>query len=79
VGECGRARALPGNVRVYAVGDRLADRDGTLRRAYRGRPGTVAVLRPDGYLGLLDDDPATGAVRDYLTKIGLREPGLVSG
>jgi hypothetical protein len=39
----------------------------------------VVVIRPGGYLGMLDDNRGSGAIRDYLTKIGGREPGLVLG
>jgi hypothetical protein len=37
----------------------------------------VVVIRACGYLRMLDDNPGSGAIRDYFTKIGLRKPGLV--
>jgi hypothetical protein len=54
--------------------DRLVDRTGHLRSAYSAHDGTVVVIRPDGYIGLMAHTASEQTVTDYLHRIGLRIP-----
>jgi 2-polyprenyl-6-methoxyphenol hydroxylase-like FAD-dependent oxidoreductase len=73
---------------VYAVtasddrrpdgGRTLIDRTGQLRRAYGAHAGTVVVIRPDGYIGLMAHSAAEQALADYHHRIGLRTTARTS-
>ncbi|MGH9592942.1 MAG: FAD-dependent monooxygenase, partial [Bryobacteraceae bacterium] len=43
----------------------IVDTDGHVHRAYGVEPGTLVLVRPDGYIGLITKDPAS--VHEYLT------------
>ena len=61
----------PAGVPGLVVDDRT-DPDGHVRRAYDAAPGTLMVVRPDGYLGLITADAHRMAdiCREYLVTIG---------
>lgn len=48
----------------------VADRDGTLGRALRGRPGEVLVVRPDGIIGYRGWPERPASTADYLRRMG---------
>jgi 2-polyprenyl-6-methoxyphenol hydroxylase-like FAD-dependent oxidoreductase len=56
-------------LRTYPVGAA-----GVTHRSYGARNGTLVVVRPDGYLGLVAHEPGPDTLRDYLGRIGLRLP-----
>ncbi|MGY1709821.1 FAD-dependent monooxygenase [Geodermatophilus sp. SYSU D00758] len=62
-------------------GEWVVDPDDVLGRAYGLGPEGLALIRPDGYLGLVADPADPGVVRDYLTdalRIALRPAGTGS-
>jgi 2-polyprenyl-6-methoxyphenol hydroxylase-like FAD-dependent oxidoreductase len=69
----GRGSAVPGDagtdlVKSYAVGPGgLLDDDGHAARAYG--TGTLVLVRPDGYIGLVADPAEPGAVAEYLRSL----------
>jgi 2-polyprenyl-6-methoxyphenol hydroxylase-like FAD-dependent oxidoreductase len=48
----------------------LVDCAGHLAAAYLARPGTLVLIRPDGYVGLISDSGDAAAVADYLKAMG---------
>ncbi|MFG1643162.1 FAD-dependent oxidoreductase [Amycolatopsis sp. NPDC049252] len=68
--------ALPADVRTLQVVERpagpgdIADTGGHLAAAYGAAEGTLVVIRPDGYVGLISDAGDVSAVAAYLTEIG---------
>ena len=46
--------------------DCVADPDDVLGRAYGWRSAGMALVRPDGYLGLVADTVDAAVLRDYL-------------
>lgn len=48
----------------------IVDRDGSLGRALRGRPGEVVVVRPDGILGYRGWPERPDRTADYLRRLG---------
>ena len=59
------------HVRVHTVGANVSDPRGSLRRGFGAREGTVVVVRPDGYVGLLAVDADEHTVPDYFHAIGV--------
>ena len=49
-----------------ASNDAVIDADGHAYRAYDVQAGTVVLVRPDGYIGLIADAESAGRVADYL-------------
>ena len=73
-GDLGALRAALGDlgavVRVAPTadsGDGVVDRDDVLGRAYGWRTEGMALIRPDGYLGLIANSADPAVLRDYLT------------
>jgi 2-polyprenyl-6-methoxyphenol hydroxylase-like FAD-dependent oxidoreductase len=66
----------PGDFRTVRVVGRLTgpddvvDPEGHLAAAYGAGAGTLVVIRPDGYVGLISDAGDVTAVSAYLTTIG---------
>ena len=52
----------------------LVDPTGHLFRVYGAREGTLVVIRPDGYIGLIAHRPAGAALRDYCHRMGIQLP-----
>jgi hypothetical protein len=52
-------------VRDGASGDDVVDADDVLARAYGWGHEGFALVRPDGYLGLVSDSADVGVLRDY--------------
>ncbi|MFE9479304.1 FAD-dependent monooxygenase [Streptomyces spororaveus] len=52
----------------------LIDPTGRLFRAYGAREGTLVVVRPDGYIGLIAHRQTSSALHDYCHRIGIRPP-----
>jgi hypothetical protein len=50
--------------------DDIADAEGHLAAAYAASDGTLVLIRPDGYVGLISDAGDVRAVTDYLAAIG---------
>jgi hypothetical protein len=48
----------------------VIDRDGTFRRAYRAKPGTALLIRPDGYLHWRARTPCADAVAKHVLGAG---------
>lgn len=55
----------------------LVDVDGHVRAGYDAADGTVVLVRPDGYIGLMADDPAR--VGEYWAAISTRSAELSRG
>ncbi|MEA5360477.1 FAD-dependent oxidoreductase [Amycolatopsis sp., V23-08] len=68
--------ALPSGIRTLQVVERpagpgdVADTGGHLAAAYGATEGTLVLIRPDGYVGLISDAGDVPAVAAYLTEIG---------
>lgn len=71
--------ALPDEVRTCLImparstsfsGRVVIDRDGTFRRAYRAKPGTALLIRPDGYLHWRAHTPCADAVAKHVLGAG---------
>jgi len=45
------------------------DTTGVTHRSYGARNGTLVIVRPDGYIGLITHDPGPDTLRDYLSQI----------
>ncbi|HEV7625583.1 MAG TPA: hypothetical protein VGO89_03705, partial [Streptomyces sp.] len=60
--------AEPAGAAVYV------DTTGVTHRSYGARNGTVVVVRPDGYVGLIAHAPGPDTLRDYLSQIDLQLP-----
>ncbi|MFL5803650.1 MAG: hypothetical protein ACJ8CR_18150 [Roseiflexaceae bacterium] len=64
-------------VRAYAVARpgeptsnaTLVDTEGHANRAYDIDAGTLVLVRPDGYVGLITQHPSAGCVYDYLKHV----------
>ncbi|WP_406315184.1 FAD-dependent monooxygenase [Streptosporangium sp. NBC_01639] len=50
----------------------LIDAEGHIRRTYGAREGTLIVVRPDGYIGLIAHHATDRTLRDYLAQVHLR-------
>ncbi|NKY50907.1 FAD-dependent monooxygenase [Nocardia vermiculata] len=50
------------------------DTSGAIRRSYGARNGTLVVIRPDGYIGLVDHNPNPHTVKNYFDQIHIRPP-----
>jgi hypothetical protein len=57
-GEAAEARAIIDTVMV--------DTEGHARRAYDVQDGTLVLIRPDGYIGLITERGSEGSIREYL-------------
>ena len=58
--------------------DDLVDRDGLITRAYGLGSEGMALIRPDGYLGLVADSADPAVLRDYLADVvGVALPSTV--
>ena len=68
-------------VRVVArrrTEDCLADADDVVGRAYGFGAEGMALIRPDGYLGLVSDSADAGVLRDYLADtLRITQPSTV--
>ena len=64
--------ARPG-LRIVDIGtdNELRDEQGHLREAYGYAPGDVALIRPDGYIGVLTSDERSPALATYLERAGM--------
>jgi hypothetical protein len=56
-------------VREGGAGDRVVDPDDALGRAYGWKASGMALVRPDGYLGLVADSADTAVLSEYLTGV----------
>jgi 2-polyprenyl-6-methoxyphenol hydroxylase-like FAD-dependent oxidoreductase len=68
----GALAGLGSVVRVVTDGpaeDAVIDPHDVLGRSYGWRSDGMALIRPDGYLGLVADSADPGALRDYLTDV----------
>jgi 2-polyprenyl-6-methoxyphenol hydroxylase-like FAD-dependent oxidoreductase len=74
----GEVVGVAGSAFAPGDGDWIVDADDVLGRAYG--PGTqgVALIRPDGYLGLVADTADPGVVRRYLEETLLIAAGLAA-
>ncbi|MBF6413879.1 FAD-dependent monooxygenase [Nocardia cyriacigeorgica] len=45
------------------------DPSGAVSRSFGARNGTLVVIRPDGYIGLIDHNPNSHTVKNYLDRI----------
>lgn len=71
--------AMPGLLRVYTItrpgfasateSDALIDRDGDAHRAYGVTKDALALVRPDGYVGLTAGSLAVQPILDYLQEV----------
>ncbi|MFC6517818.1 hypothetical protein ACFQFR_36570 [Streptomyces goshikiensis] len=52
----------------------LIDRTSRLFRVYGAREGTLVVIRPDGYIGLIAHRPTASTLRAYLHRMGIQLP-----
>ncbi|MFF4392829.1 FAD-dependent monooxygenase [Streptomyces sp. NPDC001552] len=52
----------------------LIDRTRRLFHVYGAREGTLVVIRPDGYIGLIAHRPTASTLRDYLHRMGIQLP-----
>ncbi|MGW1184059.1 FAD-dependent monooxygenase [Streptomyces drozdowiczii] len=52
----------------------LIDRTTRLFRVYGAREGTLVVIRPDGYIGLIAHRPTASTLRAYLHRMGIQLP-----
>ncbi len=50
----------------------IIDTDGHAHRAYDVQDGTLVLIRPDGYIGLIADRTSPASVNDYLRSVPLR-------
>jgi hypothetical protein len=70
--EAHSTAAMPARrgLRIIDIGAdaELRDHAGHLRDAYGFRPGDIALIRPDGYIGALTSDENSAALADYLAK-----------
>lgn len=57
---------------IGARGD-VHDRDGHFAQAYGVAPGTLVLVRPDGYIGAVVDQNAADTLGAYLARVGLRQ------
>jgi hypothetical protein len=64
------AIAARSGLRIVDIGVHveLRDDDGHLRDAYGFRPGDIALIRPDGYVGVLTGDEHGAALAAYLDR-----------
>ncbi len=60
----------PWNVRILRVPSDIVYTGGHLAAAYGAKEGTLVLIRPDGYIGLISDRGDISAVSDYLEAIG---------
>jgi hypothetical protein len=44
----------------------IVDTEGHARRAYDAQDGTLVLVRPDGYIGLITERGSDGSIREYL-------------
>jgi hypothetical protein len=56
-------------VREGGAGDCVVDPDDVLGRAYGWKASGMALVRPDGYLGLVADSADAAVLREYLTGV----------
>lgn len=47
----------------------ILDPDGHARRVYDVEPGSLVLVRPDGYIGVIADRASSGSVGDYLSSV----------
>jgi 2-polyprenyl-6-methoxyphenol hydroxylase-like FAD-dependent oxidoreductase len=69
--------ARPG-LQIHGIGEGLAlqDAHGHFQRAYGVEPGTNVLVRPDGYIGMIDTGTGADDLEAYLTRVGLTDsPG----
>jgi hypothetical protein len=59
-------RALPADTADSAGARAYVDTTGKAHRSYGARNGTLVLVRPDGYVGLIDHDPGPDTLRDHL-------------
>jgi hypothetical protein len=66
------AIAARSGLRIVDIGvhGELRDDDGQLRDAYGFRPGDIALIRPDGYVGVLTGDEHGAALANYIKWLG---------
>ena len=62
---------VPAGEAAPAGAPAYVDTTGLAHRGYAARNGTLVVVRPDGYLGLVAHDPGPDTLPDYLRQIGL--------
>jgi hypothetical protein len=65
---------VPANEAEPAGAAVCVDTTGVTHRSYGARNGTLVVVRPDGYVGLIAHDPGPDTLRDYLSQIDLQLP-----
>jgi len=64
-------------VRAYAILElatsqaerAILDTDGHARRTYNAEPGSLVLIRPDGYIGVIADRASNASVGDYLSSV----------
>jgi 2-polyprenyl-6-methoxyphenol hydroxylase-like FAD-dependent oxidoreductase len=67
-------KVVPANEPETAGAAAHVDTTGAAHRSYGARNGTLVVVRPDGYVGLIAHDPGPDTLRDYLGQIDLQLP-----
>jgi 2-polyprenyl-6-methoxyphenol hydroxylase-like FAD-dependent oxidoreductase len=72
--------AVGGTVAGTRDGDTVVDADGHVQAGYPAPEGTLMLVRPDGYLGLVAERGTAQGVADYWAALhGEPAPGAVSG